>query len=259
MTSPTPSEPRTGQQLYHAAPLTPALAVKVAVAAIVGIYGTQIVFVVAGLLPLAAACLGYVAVVVGLWMFVRRRGLTLATLGIRRAPMRFFVAAALIGISMWYVSALVVALIDPPGDVAELEKVVDEMPLAATLIALALCPAIAEELVFRGVLTQGLATRLPAAAAIGIAAVVFALYHVFPPQIVSAVGLGIVLGFLTLRARSIVPAIVVHVLNNTIAILLSRDELPAAKQAITAYPVVALGVAVVLVGSGLALAAKGVA
>jgi membrane protease YdiL (CAAX protease family) len=259
MTSPTPSEPRTGPQLYHGAPFTPAVAAKVVAVAVGTIYAAQIVLAGIGVLGLVASSVSDLAVIVGVVWFARRRRLTLGDLGVRRVPPRFIAAALLFGISMWYVTAWLVVLVKPPGDPGKLQQLVEQTPLVPTLIALTVFPALAEELVFRGIFVRSLATGLRPALAIAISAATFGLYHLFPPQVVSTFVLGLVLGLLALRSRSIVPSIIVHLLNNTIAIVLARDEVPGVGEWMTANSAAMLVSAFVLAGCGIALGAKGVA
>ncbi len=259
MTSPAPSEPLTGQQLYHAAPLTPATAALVVTLAIATLYVVQIIVGGFGAPGVVASVAGDAVVIALVLGFLRRRHVPLRDLGLRGAPPRFLVAALLIGISMWYVSMVLVALLEPPGDASKLQQVVEETALAPTLVALTVFPALAEELVFRGILLRSLAPRLHGPLAVGISAAVFGLYHLLPPQMVSTFALGLVLGVLTLRSASLVPAMIVHALNNTIAVLLSRGELPGVVAAIEAHGAATLVGALVLVVTGLALAAKGVA
>jgi membrane protease YdiL (CAAX protease family) len=256
MTSPTPSEPRTGPQLYHGAPVTPAAAAKLVAVAIGTIYAVQILLVGVGALDLVASAVADLVVIAGVVWYAYDRKLTLADLGVRRAPARFTAAAVLLGSAMWYLTAWLVALLQPPGDPGKLQQLVEQTPLVPTLIALALLPALAEELVFRGILARTLALRLGPAVGIAISAATFALYHLFPPQIVSTFVLGLVLGLLAVRSRSIVPSIIVHVLNNTVAIVLSRDEVPRLGAWMTDNADVMLPGAVVLVGCGIALGAK---
>lgn len=264
MTSPTPSEPRTGDQLYHGAPLTPVVAIGVTGAAVATIYISQIALVAFGAPALIAAIGGDVLALGWLWRFARARHLTLADVGMRPVPRRFIGAAALLGMSTWYLTALLVVLLDRliglPGDTTGLEKLVEQTALVPTLLALTIFPAITEELVFRGVLLRALQPRLGTIAAIFISAAVFGLYHVWPPaQMISTFALGIVLAFVTLRARSIVPAITIHALNNTVAVVLSRNEFAQVTGWMEHNGLAMLVIVIVLVGSGLALAAKGVA
>lgn len=258
MTSPAPSEPLTGQQLYHAAPFAPARAALVVTLAIVTLYVVQIIVAGFGGSGLAASVAGD-AVVIGVVLAIAHRlDVPLRNLGLRGTRPRFWIAALLLGISMWYVSLVLVSLVEPPGDTSGLQKLVEHGSLAPTLVALTVFPAIAEEMVFRGILLRSLAPRLHGPAAVGISAAVFGLYHLFPPQMVSTFVLGLVLGVLTLRAASILPAMVVHALNNTVAVLLSRDHLHGAVTWINDHGVATLAGALVLIGTGLALTAKGV-
>ncbi len=230
------------------------------VAAAVGtIYAVQIVLVGLGTLELVASSVSDLVVIVLLFAFARRRRITAADLGLRRTPARFVVAALLLGLSMWYVTAWLVQLIGPPGDTEKLQQLVKEAPFALTLVALTVFPALAEELVFRGVLVPALAAKFRAGFASALSAATFGIYHLFPPQVVSTFVLGLVLALLAIRSRSIVPSIIVHLLNNTIAIVLAREEIPALNAWMTDYPAITLSGAIVLAGCGIALGAKGTA
>jgi sodium transport system permease protein len=241
--------------LYHGETLAPVGAAKVVGGAVLTIYGVQITLIGAGTIELVAAAIAYLAVLVGLVVYVRRAGLRVAHVGLRRPAGVFVAAAIMIGLSAWYVNLVIVAVIEPPGDLSGLQDVVVQTPLLATLLVLGVLPAIAEELVFRGVLTRALATRFGAFHAVGMSAAVFALYHLLPPQMISTFCLGLALGFLTLRARSVVPAMIVHLLNNTIAIIVTREIVPGMATAIEEHAIVMLVVTLGLLGGGIALAA----
>jgi membrane protease YdiL (CAAX protease family) len=257
MTSPMPSEPRTGHQLYHVDALAPAAATKVVATAIVVIYAVQIVLFQAGLIELAAAALADLAVLVGLGLYARANQLNRAHFGLRRPRGIFVGAAVLIGLSAWYLNLWIVVWISPPGGTGQLQTIVEQTPLVSTLGAIALLPAIVEELVFRGVFVRALAKRFVPVAAIVIASIVFSVYHLLPVQIVSTFGLALALGYLTLRADSAIPAIVAHLLNNAIAIVVSRDEVPGLGAWMGAHPTVMLAGTAVVLACGLVLVARG--
>jgi membrane protease YdiL (CAAX protease family) len=86
-----------------------------------------------------------------------------------------------------------------------------------------------------------------------VSAVVFSLYHLNPPQMVGVFPLALALGFLAVRARSIVPGMIAHLLNNAIVLVLQRVTI------VDDHPQLTLLAAFLLFGGGLALAAKGVA
>jgi membrane protease YdiL (CAAX protease family) len=234
--------------LYHAFAPGPAAAVTAVAAGT--IYAVQLLlapFVV----PAAASAASDLAVIVLLIVIGRGR------LGLRPTPLRFLVAGALIGISAWYVDLLIVVQISEPRDTESLQQLVEQPPLTSALLALAMLPAIAEELMFRGVLARGLATRWSPMPAIAVSALAFSAYHMAPIQMLATFPLGLFLGFLALRAGSVIPSMIVHALNNTVAITLSRDELPAASAWIGGHPVIAATGAIVLVAGGVTLAASG--
>lgn len=240
MTSPT-TEPRTAQ-LYHGA-LDPPVAALV-VAAAMGTFlvtgalapaGYAIVGGQLGLLATALAC-GLVAVRAGAAPSILA-ALGLAVAGIRA---RHVAAALLLGGSAWYLNLFVVAAVhralhvEPP---AQLAVVVARDSLPVALVTLAIVPPVCEELVFRGIFARALGRRLPLAAACIGSAAVFSIYHLSVVQAAPTFVLGLALGLVALRADSILPAMLVHALNNAIAVLVARDELPAATAWIDRNPV----------------------
>lgn len=77
-----------------------------------------------------------------------------------------------------------------------------------------------EEIIFRGFLTGGMRRARGGVAAWIWPAVVFALVHVSPAAMASALAGGLVLGFYYLRYRSLVLVIMLHALNNMTACFL---------------------------------------
>lgn len=86
-------------------------------------------------------------------------------------------------------------------------------------ITLALLPAISEELFFRGIILNSLSGAKQVYAAL-ISALCFALYHCSLAQFVYQFIYGIVLGFLFITAKSVLPCIIAHFLNNFSVLLL---------------------------------------
>jgi sodium transport system permease protein len=85
----------------------------------------------------------------------------------------------------------------------------------------AVVPAICEEVAFRGFILSGLEHRRRTRSAILLSALMFGFLHVLMSlfqQLFNATLLGIVLGLLAVRSRSLLPGIVFHFLNNAMAI-----------------------------------------
>jgi membrane protease YdiL (CAAX protease family) len=118
-----------------------------------------------------------------------------------------------------------------------------------SLVVIALLPALCEELVIRGVLLPSLAARIAPAPAVVLTAAVFALVHFDPIRFLFTFVLGLVLGALRLRTRSLWPPVVVHLTLNTLTFLIA-PLVDDPSQPYTPQP--ALGLACLVVGSAVA-------
>lgn len=93
--------------------------------------------------------------------------------------------------------------------------------LLFVILVVAVTPAIAEELLFRGLIQSSLGRVLkPWRAAIW-TGVIFGLFHFNPFSIVPLIALGIFFGFLRMRSKSMVIAMLVHFLNNALAVFVT--------------------------------------
>jgi sodium transport system permease protein len=93
--------------------------------------------------------------------------------------------------------------------------------LGMAVLVFAVLPGICEELAFRGFILSGLERQHRTRSAILLSALMFGFLHVLMSlfqQLFNATLLGIVLGLLAVRSRSIVPGIVFHVLNNAMGV-----------------------------------------
>jgi sodium transport system permease protein len=104
-----------------------------------------------------------------------------------------------------------------------LAQVMSESPsLGVTLGVFALLPAICEELAFRGFILSGLEHEHRTRSAILLSALMFGFLHVLLSlfqQLFNATLLGIVLGLLAVRSRSLLPCILFHFLNNGLVVV----------------------------------------
>lgn len=90
------------------------------------------------------------------------------------------------------------------------------------LLLLAVAPGIAEELFFRGYIQRQAERRLGVLWAIVITGVLFGLYHLRLTQALPLSVLGIYLCFITWRTGSLWPAVIVHFLNNALAVVVGN-------------------------------------
>jgi sodium transport system permease protein len=236
----SPSKPRT-PRLYHAAP-GPSLSATSALALVLAAIATLIVASQAAMFagaPLyAAMVISQLAMLALALIALRWARLPPRALGIAPAPARFVAAGVLIGVSAWYLNLrLVEMLVTVERDEVEaLERLVERPPLAIVMLSVALAPAVCEEVLFRGALLRGLASRIPPVAALLIAAAMFAVYHAKPVQMLPTFTLGLVLGALSMRAGSILPTVIAHFLNNAMAIVVHRQESEPLSRGLEEHP-----------------------
>jgi len=161
-----------------------------------------------------------------------------AAFRLQRPSARFGMAAVLLGTSLGIlVSELTVLLLqfEMTAISQELKDAIQKkaaelntLPLPLVLIALAVIPAIAEELFFRGYLFRTLTGRWGGAATIIATAVAFAAFHAFGvtgvtlERLLPSLLMGLVLGWIAWQSGSVWPGIVLHAINNALLLLIAR-------------------------------------
>ena len=112
-------------------------------------------------------------------------------------------------------------LLPPLPDVVS-EQMMKMMRVPGGYFVIAVLAPVAEELVFRGAILRQLSETLRSRwTAIAISALLFALVHGNPAQMPHAFAMGLILGWMYCRTKSIVPGVAFHWCNNTVAYFLS--------------------------------------
>jgi sodium transport system permease protein len=164
-------------------------------------------------------------VVLALWLTSSPR----RTLRLYWPATRYLLIAAALAIAINPLAGELRVVVDtlfPISDVvkAGLNEMMGKIPdLGTAILFLAIVPAICEELAFRGFILSGLEHDFKPWSAILFSAFLFGFLHVLLSlfqQLFNASLLGIILGLLAIRSRSILPGIVFHAINNTLAIVL---------------------------------------
>jgi sodium transport system permease protein len=118
----------------------------------------------------------------------------------------------------------------PPPGLAETMELMSSknQPLWLVLLAFAVAPAICEELAFRGFLLSGFRRSGKVGLAIAMSSLTFGIIHMIPQQVFNAALLGIVLGTICVRSRSLLPGMAFHFVYNALAVLHGRvgDTVP---------------------------------
>jgi membrane protease YdiL (CAAX protease family) len=94
----------------------------------------------------------------------------------------------------------------------------------ALTAAIAIGPALGEELLFRGLILGSLAAQLPRGLAVVLSAILFGAIHFDALQGLGALLVGLYLGFVVLATGSLWPAIAAHALNNLLCALFARFD-----------------------------------
>lgn len=94
------------------------------------------------------------------------------------------------------------------------------------VVALALGPAVGEELIFRGVLGRRLISRYGLIPGVALTSICFAAAHVDPMHAVATLPIAVLLHVLYLKTGTIWVPILVHFGNNLLALSLVRFEIP---------------------------------
>jgi membrane protease YdiL (CAAX protease family) len=131
--------------------------------------------------------------------------------------------------------------------------------LATTVVA----APVLEEIFFRGILLERLSRRWSATAAVTASAALFGLAHApIWPQALNAFVIAVVMGYLYLQTRSLIPVIIIHAINNGLAYLtleLTGTQSTDTREMIgndTLYWIVYAASAVILVASIVLMALK---
>ena len=161
------------------------------------------------------------------WIAIKRRGATLRDAGFRAVPFGTLLKMIPVTIGMMILTAVLVTISSQLfGEVptAQDQVVGDATSLSFSdflwIMAVAAVGApIAEEFLFRGMLLRLLRTKMKLVAAVGVSAVLFALLHFIPALVPALLGMGVVLAVVADRYDSLYPAMLVHALNNGIAVI----------------------------------------
>lgn len=88
----------------------------------------------------------------------------------------------------------------------------------AGILLVALVGPVVEELFFRGAIERTLLRKYKPWVAIVVSGLIFGIVHMNPAQVVFASLAGMLLGWLYWQTRSLIPCMVVHVLNNSFSV-----------------------------------------
>ena len=95
-------------------------------------------------------------------------------------------------------------------------------PLGLLFLVVAVAPAIGEEVIFRGIIGRGLVARHGILAGVIMTSVLFAAVHIHPAHVVALLPLAFFIHLVYLVTRSILAPMLLHLLNNSLAVVLLK-------------------------------------
>ena len=128
----------------------------------------------------------------------------------------------------WF-SGFVLYVYPLPGDVIGKSEFVGDLVnqapgLWAILLLMAVAPAIIEELAYRGFILSGLEGMRNRWQAILISSILFGLAHFAIQQAIITFVIGMILGVIAIKTRSLIPGMIYHATHNSITVLLPRVD-----------------------------------
>jgi uncharacterized protein len=146
-------------------------------------------------------------------------GEILARLGVRRFALWTALKWMAASVGAYFVFAALYSLLVVPPEQEDIAEAFGSLPLQILLIVIA--APLGEEVLFRGYLFGGLREKLPRWPAALIAGAIFGALHALTgisavPQLIA---FGVILCLLYEKTGSIVPGIILHLLNNSAALL----------------------------------------
>lgn len=177
-----------------------------------------------------------IPLVILLWQKVSPR----LGLGLRRPTWPYLLAALLFGFATWPWVFEIIMFTHELGiggfDPSQIQNVEDllaswkQMPSWLIVLCLGVVPGVCEECFFRGFLFSGLKQHLSAVATITVSAIAFGLFHLVlsggaaPERILPSTLMGLLLGWIAWRSQSTLPSMVLHVVHNSVLLLIVQSR-----------------------------------
>jgi len=170
------------------------------------------------------------------------------SLNLRPARLRQWLSALFLGVGFCLFIGATLAHLYSLGDAAdyahEVQQVLGEaqaqLGLLALILVIAVLAPVSEELLFRGLILQGLRARMQTWMAAVLSSLLFAVLHLHPAHFSITFLLGLLCAWTVIRFRSIWPAIILHASYNGSAMMMDVMELPEVLPLWTVIPALAM-------------------
>jgi len=137
----------------------------------------------------------------------------------KRIPLILYLILLLLSLSLNVVLDPITSAIPMPEYIEELFAMLTKRDMWTFLIV-GITGPILEEVLFRGIILEGFLNRYKPGKAIFWSAFLFGLFHMNPWQFIPAFLIGLLLGYIYMKTRSLLPVIFIHLINNSFSYLM---------------------------------------
>lgn len=125
----------------------------------------------------------------------------------------------------WVVGSLIELLPNYEKLVEDYSQMFEGFNPILLFIGGAIIGPICEEIIFRGVILKELMLRYDYKKAILFSAIIFSVIHMMPIQMISTFFVGVILGYIYYKTRSLWIVCIIHIINNAVAFALGTDDM----------------------------------
>jgi uncharacterized protein len=167
-----------------------------------------------------------------IWFLLRqkRKAAPDFQLSFRSVALRVYLLLLIVTLTTGILSEPLMNLLHIPDFMGDSFKELYKEPIVSFLLIAVIAPVL-EEIIFRGIVLDGLLKNEPVNKAVIQSALLFGIIHFNPAQAIGAFALGLVMGWVYANTQSLWACIFIHFVNNFTSWLLY--QLPSTRQATT--------------------------
>jgi sodium transport system permease protein len=181
---------------------------------------------------------------------------------LRRPPLLAVFGAILVGVSIFVPASWVGQILPPPEGYDKLLMEALHLDdgtysLLALIFLIGVLPGVCEEIAFRGLILSGFLSGMRPYKAILFTGLCFAVAHFSIYKLLPLLLIGTILSYAAWRTRSIWVGIIIHVINNSVAVLIAKNQewisenMGLAEQDMPSMAITAVAIVLSTIGVGL--------
>ena len=135
-----------------------------------------------------------------------------------------FIPLTIVGLILTYsvnyiVGAMITYLPGYEGMMESYKAMFEDIDPMDLVLTVAIIGPICEEIIFRGVILEGMLKKYDTTKAILFSSLIFSVIHLQPLQVIATFFIGLILGWIYVKTQSLWVCIGIHIVNNLVAVL----------------------------------------